>query len=152
MTTTAMTTMMEQPVRTITVGVDTHSKVHHAAVLDERGAMLGERRFTTDAHGYQELLDWVASFGIINTVGIECTGSYGAGLTRHLLAAGVGVVEVNRGHALVRSRSGKSDVIDAEAAARKVMSEGVLLTGEGHQRGCGGDQEPAPSARFRGEV
>lgn len=122
MTATAMTTAVDQPIRTITVGVDTHSKVHHAAVLDERGAMLGERRFTTDARGYQALLNWAAGFGIINAVGVECTGSYGAGLTRHLLAVGVDVVEVNRGHALVRSRSGKSDAIDAEAAARKVQS------------------------------
>ncbi|HET7415484.1 MAG TPA: IS110 family transposase [Arthrobacter sp.] len=111
-----------QPVTTVTVGVDTHSQTHHAAALDQNGAMLADREFTTNLSGYQELLDWAASFGIINAVGVECTGSYGAGLTRHLLAAGVDVVEVNRGHRLTRSRSGKSDVIDAEAAARKVMS------------------------------
>lgn len=75
MTATAMTSAVDQPIRTITVGVDTHSKVHHAAVLDDRGAMLGERRFTTDARGYQALLDWAAGFGIINAVGVECTGS-----------------------------------------------------------------------------
>jgi transposase len=111
-----------RPVTTVTVGVDTHSQVHHAAALDQHGAFLGDRQFTTDLTGYQQLLDWAANFGIINVVGVECTGSYGAGLTRHLLAAGVDVVEVNRGHRLTRSRSGKNDAIDAVAAARKVMS------------------------------
>jgi transposase len=91
-------------------------------VLDQNGTLLGDRQFTTDLAGYQQLLDWAASYGIINTVGVECTGSYGAGLTRHLLAGGIDVVEINRGHRLTRSRSGKSDFIDAEAAARKVMS------------------------------
>ncbi|XKH52868.1 transposase [Citricoccus nitrophenolicus] len=111
-----------RPVTTVTIGVDTHSQLHHAAVLDQHGQLLGDRQFTTDIAGYQELLDWAASYGIINAAGVECTGSYGAGLTRHLLAAGIDVVEVNRGHRLTRSRSGKNDAIDAEAAARKVMS------------------------------
>ncbi|MDQ1059844.1 transposase [Arthrobacter globiformis] len=84
--------------------------------------MLGDRQFPADHAGYQQLLDWAASFGIINTFGVECTGSYGAGLTRHLLAAGIDVVEVNKGHSQVRQRVGKSDAVDAEAAARKVLS------------------------------
>lgn len=117
-----MTLVTKRPTRAVTIGVDTHSLVHHAAALDANGQMLGDRRFSTDLVGYQQLLDWADGFGTISAVGVECTGSYGAGLTRHLLAAGLDVVEVNRGHALVRSRSGKNDVIDAEAAARKVLS------------------------------
>ncbi|SEQ15254.1 Transposase [Arthrobacter sp. OV608] len=84
--------------------------------------MLGDREFPADRNGYQELLDWAASFGIINAFGVECTGSYGAGLTRHLIAAGIDVVEVNKGHSQVRHRGGKSDAVDAEAAARKVLT------------------------------
>lgn len=117
-----MTLTTTQTITTVTIGVDTHSLVHHAAALDSLGQVLGDRKFSTDLAGYQELLDWAAGFGIINAFGVECTGSYGAGLTRHLLAAGVDVVEVNRGHALTRSRSGKNDAIDAEEAARKVLS------------------------------
>lgn len=111
-----------QPVTMVTVGVDTHSQLHHAAVLDQHGVLLGDKEFTTDLPGYQQLLEWASSYGIINAAGVECTGSYGAGLTRYLLASGVDVVEVNRGHRLTRSRSGKNDAIDAEAAARKVIS------------------------------
>lgn len=111
-----------QPVTMVTVGVDTHSQLHHAVVLDQHGVLLGDKEFTTDLPGYQQLLEWASSYGIINAAGVECTGSYGAGLTRYLLASGVDVVEVNRGHRLTRSRSGKNDAIDAEAAARKVIS------------------------------
>ncbi len=110
------------PVRAVIIGVDTHSMFHHAAALDSMGHLISDRRFPTNLAGYQELLDWSASFGIIRAFGVECTGSYGAGLTRHLLAAGFDVIEVNRGHALTRSRSGKNDAIDAEEAARKVLS------------------------------
>lgn len=117
-----MTLTTTQPVKAVTIGVDTHSLFHHAAALDSMGHILGDQRFSTNLSGYQQLLDWASSFGIINAFGVECTGSYGAGLTRHLLAAGVDVVEVNKGHSLTRSRSGKSDVIDAEQAARKVLS------------------------------
>lgn len=120
--TLATTETTAQSVTAVTIGVDTHSQLHHAAVLDQHGQLLGDRQFTTDLTGYQDLLDWAASYGIINAAGVECTGSYGAGLTRYLIAAGVDVVEVNRGHRLTRSRSGKNDSIDAEAAARKVMS------------------------------
>lgn len=117
-----MTLTTTHPVRAVTIGVDTHQLVHHAAAVDQDGRMLGDREFLSNRAGYQQLLDWAASFGIINAFGIECTGSYGAGLTRHLLAAGIDVVEVNKSHSQVRHRVGKSDAVDAEAAARKVLS------------------------------
>lgn len=117
-----MTLTTTQPIRAVTIGVDTHQLVHHAAAVDQDGRMLGDRKFPSSRDGYQQLLEWAASFGIIKAFGIECTGSYGAGLTRHLIAAGVDVVEVNRGHSQVRHRVGKSDAVDAEAAARKVLS------------------------------
>ena len=123
--TLATTKASTEPATTVTVGVDTHSELHHAAVLDQHGLLLGDKQFTTDLGGYQQLLDWAAGYRIIHAAGVECTGSYGAGLTRQLLVAGVDVVDVvkvNRGHRLTRSRSGKNDFIDAEAAARKVMS------------------------------
>ena len=106
----------------ITGGVDTHKDTHHAVVLDDAGGRIADQQFPASTAGYRQLLDWMASFGVIDRVGIESTGSYAAGLTRFLHAAGVDVVEVNRPHKYVRTHRGKDDAIDAEAAARKVLS------------------------------
>jgi transposase len=103
-------------------GVDTHKDTHHAAVVDRNGGVLGDAQFPTDADGYQQLLDWLCGHGRVVKVGVEGTGSYGAGLERHLHAAGVTVVEVNRPNRQARRRHGKSDAIDAIAAARAALS------------------------------
>jgi transposase len=113
-----MTTM---PLR-ITGGVDTHLDVHVVAALDERGALLGVESFDTTRLGYRAALDWLGSFGEVELVGVEGTGSYGAGLTRHLHAAGVQVVEVDRPNRQRRRRRGKSDPQDAISAARAAQS------------------------------
>ena len=60
------------------------------------GGLLGVREFPATAAGYAELLGWLGGFGTVALVGVEGTGSYGAGLARHLAAAGVRVVEVDR--------------------------------------------------------
>jgi transposase len=104
--------------RSITGGVDTHLDVHVAAALDERGALLGVESFSTTASGYRDLLAWLEAFGTLELVGVEGTGSYGAGLTRHLHRQGVSVVEVDRPNRQRRRRTGKSDPLDAVAAAR----------------------------------
>ena len=71
--------------RTVTnpviVGVDTHKHVHVAVVIDTRGIRLGGQSFVADAGGYRALLTWADTHGRIEAFGIECTGSYGAGLT-----------------------------------------------------------------------
>jgi transposase len=108
--------------RSITGGVDTHLDVHVAAALDERGALLGVESFATTADGYKKLLGWLADFGPVELVGVEGTGSYGAGLTRHLQAEGVRVVEVDRPNRQRRRRKGKSDPQDAISAARAALS------------------------------
>lgn len=72
--------------------------------------------------GYQNALAWMEDFGSIVAAGVESTGSYGAALTRSLKEAGVRIVEINQPHAHTKSRRGKDDAIDAEAAARKVLS------------------------------
>ena len=97
----------------ITGGVDTHLDVHVAAVLDEHGGLVGTAAFETTPAGYRELLGWLASWGEVVLVGVEGTGSYGAGLTRYLQAAGVMVVEVDRPNRQRRRRAGKSDTHDA---------------------------------------
>lgn len=103
-------------------GVDTHKDTHHAAVLDTQGRVLGSRQFPADEPGYERMLTWIRSFGHLIRVGVEGTGSYGAGLTRRLRAAGVSVVEINRPDRRTRRQRGKSDPIDAESAARAVLS------------------------------
>lgn len=105
----------------IVAGVDTHQRTHHAAVIDAAGAVLGDREFPVAAEGYQELLDWVAGHGLVQAIGVESTGAYGAGLTRHLLVAGIEVYEVNRPDKTTRAMQGKSDPIDAVSAARQVL-------------------------------
>jgi transposase len=106
----------------ITGGVDTHAGAHVAAALDPVGGLLGVREFPATAAGYASLLGWLAGFGTVTVVGIEGTGSYGAGLARHMAAAGVPVVEVNRADRQDRRRAGKSDPLDAVSAARAAQS------------------------------
>ena len=98
----------------VTGGVDTHSDVHVAAVVDEVGRVLGTDSFPTDTAGYRSLLAWMRSHGQVVRVGVEGTGSYGAGLARYLTAADVVVVEVNRPNRQARRRRGKSDPTDAD--------------------------------------
>jgi transposase len=108
--------------RAVFGGVDTHTYTHEAAVLDGRGRLLAVKRFATTDQGHQQMLAWMRGFGRVQQVGVEGTSSYGAELTRQLRAAGIKVIEVNQPHAHTRSRRGKSDAIDAEAAARKVLA------------------------------
>ena len=112
---------MTMPSR-ITGGVDTHLDVHVAAALDERGGLLGVEMFPTTTAGYQRLLSWLQGFGDVELVGVEGTGSYGAGLTRLLHAHDVAVVEVDRPNRQRRRRRGKSDPQDAISAARAAQS------------------------------
>lgn len=106
----------------IVIGVDTHKDCHVAVALSPLGVVLDSRTFPVTAAGYQELLDWSRNLGRVTRVGVEGTGSYGVGLTRALRAAGVLVIEVNRPNRAMRRRRGKSDAVDAEAAARAVLS------------------------------
>jgi transposase len=114
-------TIVETP-RVVTGGVDTHRDVHVAAALDHNGGVLGVEFFTADRGGHRALLDWLASHGLVDRVGVEGTGAYGAGLSRHLQAAGVTVIEVDRPNRQVRRRAGKSDPLDAVEAARAALS------------------------------
>jgi transposase len=113
---------------TVIGGVDTHKDIHVAAVLDSVGRLLGTASFPTTRHGYRRLLAWLQSYGELAVVGVEGCGSWGAGLARYLTARGVRVVEVNRPNRQERRRRGKSDVIDAEAAARAVLSGQATAT------------------------
>jgi len=115
-----MTTI--EDARVITGGVDTHAGMHVAAALDSIGGLLGVQEFPATAAGYASLLGWLRGFGTLAVAGVEGTGSYGAGLARHLAAAGVRVVEVDRPDRQDRARQGKSDPLDAVSAARAALS------------------------------
>jgi transposase len=106
----------------ITGGVDTHADLHVAAALDPIGGLLGVREFPATAAGYADLLEWLGEFGDVALVGVEGTGSYGAGLARYMAGAGVRVVEVDRADRQDRHRQGKSDPLDAVSAARAAQS------------------------------
>ena len=103
-------------------GVDAHADTHHAVALDERGALLGSAGFATTSDGYGELFRWLSSFGKVELVAVESTGSYAAGLVRYLRSQAVRVLEVNEPHPHTRRRLGKSDPLDAELAARAALS------------------------------
>jgi transposase len=106
----------------VTLGVDTHADVHVGVALDHLGRRLGTHTIPTTPAGYAELAAWAASFGPLDRVGLEGTGSYGAGLGRWLRERGFTVLEVERPNRQTRRRRGKSDPIDAEAAARAVLA------------------------------
>ncbi|MFD6186366.1 transposase [Streptomyces goshikiensis] len=88
----------------VLLGVDTHKDVHAAAVITVLGAAIGGRSFPATVGGYRQLLDWARSFGELRRAGVECTGSYGVALTRHLRAEGIEVTEVNQPDKAARRR------------------------------------------------
>jgi transposase len=106
----------------VTGGVDTHLDLNVAAALDGIGGLLGVAEFPATLAGHRDLLGWLAGFGPVARVGVEGTGSYGAGLARFLRRAGVEIVEVDRPNRQARRRSGKSDPLDAIEAARAALS------------------------------
>jgi transposase len=104
-------------------GIDTHKHTHYAAVIDTLGRLLGHQRFPATDSGYAALLSWMRTFGSIRAIGVESTGSFGATLTRSLVAAEERVVEVNRPNRVARRMDGKSDRLDAENIARAVLGK-----------------------------
>lgn len=103
-------------------GVDTHQDLHAGAVIDLNGQVVSTRQFPTTRHGYLGLIAWMRSCGSLQRVGVECTGSYGAGLVRYFAKEGIPVYEVTQPDKALRRAKGKDDDIDAIAAARAVLS------------------------------
>ncbi len=106
----------------IIVGIDTHKATHVAVAINTQGTRLAALSIPTNPKGYVELERWSRSLGQVLAYGIEGTGSYGAGLSRYLLAQDHTVVEVTRPNRQLRYTQGKSDSLDAEGAARSVLS------------------------------
>jgi transposase len=107
---------------TITLGVDTHKDTHVGVALDGLGRFQGTLSVAANPAGYKKLLEWASEFGHLEHAGVEGTGSFGAGLARFLKAQEIKVFEVIRPKRRDQYRTGKSDPIDAEAAARAVLA------------------------------
>ncbi len=112
----------ESDVRIVIGGVDTHKDLHVAAIVDEKDRVLGTRSFATTRQGYRQMLVWMRSFGAVARVGVESTGSYGAGLLRFLQQAGVTVLEVTTPDRQDRRKRGKNDDLDAQNAAHAAFA------------------------------
>jgi transposase len=108
--------------RVLTIGVDSHKDAHVAAAVDQLGRILATTSIPTTPQGFVQLERWASRLGQVDRFGIEGTGSFAAGLTRWLRARGYQVVEVTRPNRQLRRRRGKSDPVDAEAAARAVLA------------------------------
>lgn len=103
-------------------GIDTHKDTNVVAVIDSIGRLITTAAFATTSTGCDQLHEWLVSNGPVSVVGIEGTGSYGAGIAALLTGRGLAVVEVNRPDRALRRRHGKTDTIDAEAAARSALN------------------------------
>src|SRR4051812_1203205 len=105
------------------VGVDTHARTHTYCVVHCRtGAVVATAVFPSDPAGCQRARAWIrrrASGAVLAAV--EGTSSYGAGITTVLQADGLEVAEVRPGPRASHAHAGKSDTLDAEAAARSVI-------------------------------
>ncbi len=112
----------------VTGGVDTHADVHVAAAVDHNGGVLGIEAFPADPGGFEDLAGWLASYGEIDRIGVEGTGSWGVGLSRFLTEIGIETVEVDRPNRQTRRKQGKSDPTDAVAAARAALSGSASVT------------------------
>jgi transposase len=112
----------------IILGVDTHKDIHVAALITTLGVQLADATFPTTTAGYRQLLAWARTFGVLHRAGVEGTGSYGAALTRYLRRQHLTVIEVNRPDRAARRRHGKTDTVDALAAAHAVLSQRASTT------------------------
>lgn len=106
---------------TVTMGIDTHADTHHIGIIDQVGKKLTDTLISADSVGYTKAVEMAAQYGV-DRVGIECTGSYGAGITSAFHKAGFDVIDVNRPNRFDRSRQGKTDVFDAFSAAYAAAS------------------------------
>jgi len=107
----------------VIIGIDTHKDNHVAFAINSLGIRLADCTVPATLAGYQQLLGWASALGQMAVFGVEGTGSYGSGLTRFLRSQGLKVIEVSRPSRRDHRRSqGKNDVLDAEQAARQVLS------------------------------
>ena len=122
----AVSTIAQHEQLRVSIGVDTHLDTHVAVAKDGLGRTIDRRDIPTTPAGYRRVLAWAQSHGEVEGWAIEGTGCYGAGLARFLGTQGQRVVEVIRPDRSARRHKGKSDPVDAEAAARALQAEEAL--------------------------
>src|SRR6266571_1547031 len=114
----------------VAIGVDPAKGSLAVAAVDPLGRVLDAREFPNDQRGHRALLGWVRERDPERVIGIECSLSYGASLSRLLLHAGEDVREVPTiltfQERRRRGSKGKSDLVDSVAIARIVASGEVL--------------------------
>ncbi|QTE01952.1 IS110 family transposase [Streptomyces cyanogenus] len=145
------TSSTDPPVRReVVLGVDTHGEVHVAAVITPLGKILGTESFPATAAGYRQVLVWARKRGTVRRAGVEGTGTFDAVLSRYLLAQQIQVFEVNRADRSARLLLGKSDPLDAQAAARAAPPGSPREPdGTGRSRTC--ERVRRPAARRCGD-
>jgi hypothetical protein len=113
----------------VVIGVDTHKLTHTAGIITAgTGGELGDVTVPTTPDGYDTLRRFADRHDGTRVWAIEGTGGYGAGLTRHLQAAGEWVVELDRPDRPARRHGAKSDPLDAYRAAREALSRATLAS------------------------
>ena len=135
-----MSAVSSTTITEVVIGVDTHRDVHVAVAVDLLGVRVATTTIPASPTGYQAIETWAATLGTVRDFGIEGTGSYGSGLSRFLRERGHAVFEVNRPNRQLRRQKGKSDAVDAEAAARAVLAghaTGQPKSGTGTVNNCG---------------
>src|SRR3954451_15807844 len=109
--------------RRLLIGVDTHRDSHTTAVVTAGGGFVERLTVATDAFGFRKLDAFASQHATGRRVwAIEGTGSFGAGLTTHLLERGERVVEIDRPARPARRDGAKSDDLDAVRAAREALA------------------------------
>ena len=104
-------------------GVDTHAAANWLSVVDARGSELFSGEFAADPEGYRRLCDEIRRLGSPVAAGVECTGTYGAGLVRAMAAYGITCYEViTPGRPRRGPGCDKDDAADALRAARQALS------------------------------
>jgi hypothetical protein len=107
----------------VVIGIDTHKHTHTAAVVTAvTGAALETVTVPTDVTGYQQLVALADRYPGTRVWAIEGTGTYGAGLTRHLHACGEQVFELDRPKRPARRNGAKTDALDAVRTARDALA------------------------------
>lgn len=108
------------------VGVDTHKDSHSAAVVNATGGVISALDVIASEAGYRRLLALANRYAHGRRAwAIEGTGSYGSGLAAFLAERGERVLEIE-GPRRPRRKPGKSDQLDAIAAAREALADDKL--------------------------
>src|SRR6266496_5911105 len=105
------------------LGVDTHKQTHTAALVTPAGGLVVHLTVSADSAGYAHLLTFAREHAFGRRIwAIEGTGSFGAGLTTHLLEHAEWVVEIDRPKRPARRNGAKTDQLDAVRADREALA------------------------------